>query len=138
MHVICVSDASFGKDVHPFVGGFLEWRHGPVGWHARKVKNFTPQSSCEIETAGVVLTVKEGLFVKDNLEFLGVEMDGPMAGITDNKAAKDVIHNPGATKRTTHFARWLHFARELCLLNALKMYLVTRLPIASMWIFQKG
>ena len=89
------------------------------------MKNFTPQSSCEIETAGVVLTVKEGLFVKDNLEFLGIEMDGPMAGITDNKAAKDVIHNPGATKRTTHFARWLHFARELCLLNALKMYLVT-------------
>ena len=54
-----------------------------------------------------------------------IEFDGPSACITDNKATYDVIRNPGATKRTAHFDRWLHFARELYLRNAIKMYLTT-------------
>ena len=33
--------------------------------------------------------------------------------------------NPGATKRTIHFARWLHFARQLCQRNQIQMYLLT-------------
>ena len=49
---------------------------------------------------------------------------GPVPCITDNKAAYDVIRNPGATKRTMHFARWMHYARELCLLNRIRMFLV--------------
>ena len=47
-----------------------------------------------------------------------------MAGITDNKAAVDVIKYPGATKRTVHFSRWLHFARKLSLRNKATMFLV--------------
>ena len=31
---------------------------------------------------------------------------------------------PGATKRTLHFDRWLHFARELCLANKIQIFLV--------------
>ena len=30
----------------------------------------------------------------------------------------------GATKRTLHFDRWLHFARELCLANKMEIFLV--------------
>ena len=30
---------------------------------------------------------------------------------------------PGATKRTVHFDRWLHFARELTLRNKVNVYL---------------
>ena len=29
----------------------------------------------------------------------------------------------GATKRTVHFDRWLHFARELCLRNKIEIFL---------------
>ena len=42
---------------------------------------------------------------------------------TDNKAACDVIKYPGATKRTLHFDRWLHFAREMCLHNRIEIFL---------------
>ena len=38
------------------------------------------------------------------------------------KAAVDVIRYPGATKRTLHFDRWLHFARELYLRNKVEIY----------------
>ena len=45
------------------------------------------------------------------------------ARTTDNKAACDVIKYPGATKRTLHFDRWLHFAREMCLHNRIEIFL---------------
>ena len=54
---------------------------------------------------------------------MGAEIKGPMPAITDNKAAYDIVRNPGATKRTAHFDRWLHFARDLYLRNALRVYL---------------
>ena len=56
---------------------------------------------------------------------LDVVLDGPVCGVTDNKGAYDVVRNPGATKRTVHFDRWLHFARELYLHNAIKIFLTT-------------
>ena len=40
----------------------------------------------------------------------------------DNKSARDVIKCPGATKRTVHFDRWLHFARELVLMNKAEIF----------------
>ena len=50
-------------------------------------------------------------------------LEAPTACITDNKAACDVIKYPGATKRTLHFDRWLHFAREMCLHNRIEIFL---------------
>ena len=45
--------------------------------------------------------------------------------LTDFKSAFDIIQNPGATKHTIHFTRWLHFARELWLKRVINVYLVT-------------
>ena len=42
--LIVFSDASFGRDIHPFAGGFVQWRNGPICWLSRKAK-FVPQSS---------------------------------------------------------------------------------------------
>ena len=124
MHFKVFADASFGREVHPFYGGFIEWRNGPLVWYAGKAK-FAPQSSCEIETAAMVRMLKEERFAVQVGEFMGIEFDGPTACITDNKATYDIVRNPGATKRTAHFDRWLHFARELYLKNAIKIYLTT-------------
>ena len=44
--------------------------------------------------------------------------------ITDSKSAVDVIKNPGATKHTTHWARWLQWARRLYLVDQICMHLV--------------
>ena len=57
------------------------------------------------------------------LEFIGVQFDGPISSITDNKATYDIVRNPGATRRTAHFDRWVHFARQLYLRGALKIFL---------------
>ena len=119
------ADATFCNDSFPFIGGFIEWRKGPLMWKTQKAK-FVPVASTHIELAALVLMVKEGLFAYQILEDVhgpGV-ISGPIQVMTDNSAAKDVINNPGATKHTTHFERWLHFARHLRLTNKIAVHLV--------------
>ena len=69
------------------------------------------------------MMLKEAKFVLDIIEFYGAGVKGPMPVITDNKAAYDIVKNPGATKRTAHFERWLHYARDLYLRNAVTVLL---------------
>ena len=71
---------------------------------------------------GAVMVLKESEFDAQVCEFAGARLEAPTASITDNKAAVDVIRFPGATKRTLHFDRWLHFARELYLRNKVEIY----------------
>ena len=114
--LIVFSDASFGRDIHPFSGGFVQYRNGPLAWTCRKAK-FVALSTCEVEVFGIVMLLKEAEFASQVIEFLSGSLAQKTAAITDNKAARDVIKCPGATKRTVHFDRWLHFARELVLMN---------------------
>ena len=134
--LVSFSDASFGRDVMPFAGGFVQWRSGPISWLARKAK-FIPQSSCESEVFGIVMMLKECEFAEQVITFISQVLQKPTAAITDNKAAVDVVKFPGATKRTVHFGRWLHFARQLCLRNKVEMFLVgTEIMMAD--IFTKA
>ena len=43
--------------------------------------------------------------------------------IIDSKSAYDIIRHPGVTKRSVHFDRWLHFARDAYLHNRAKYFL---------------
>ena len=100
----------------------MQYRNGPLAWLCRKAK-FVPLSSCEIEVFGVVMALKEAEFASQVIEFLNGPLKEKTAAITDNKSARDVIKCPGATKRTVHFDRWLHFARELVLMNKAEIFL---------------
>ena len=121
--LIIFSDASFGRESTPFAGGFVQWANGAISWMARKAK-FIPQSSCESEVFGAVMVLKESEFATQVINFICDSLRKPSAALIDNKASYDVIRYPGATKRTVHFSRWLHFARSLCLRNRIEMYLV--------------
>ena len=54
------------------------------------------------------------MFVLEILFDLGHEFDS-VDGYTDSKSGYDTVMNPGVTKRTAHFERWLFWARELYL-----------------------
>ena len=60
----------------------------------------------------------------DLVEDLGEKIVGPTVMVTDSKSGCDVVVNPGATKHTVHFERWLHWARSLQLRKIIKSVLV--------------
>ena len=117
------ADASFGTSPTPYGGGFIRWRNASVLWIARKLK-FVPQSTCEAETAALVIVLKEAMFVVAVLEDMGLNMNKKLVCFTDSKSAKDIVQNPGVTKHTAHFERWLHWAREMFLLKRIDIVLV--------------
>ena len=117
------SDSSFGgATVDPYGGAFIKWQGGAVAWFARKLK-FIPLSTCEAEIAALVSALKEAIFVLEILRDLGHEFEY-VRGYTDSKSGYDTIMNPGVTKRTAHFERWLFWARELYMEKKLLLNLV--------------
>ena len=80
----------------------------------------------------MVAMCKEVLFVIQILTDMGVELTSKIPVITDSKSAMDVVRNPGVTKHTAHFARWLHWARELHLEGTITIILApTHLMMAD-------
>ena len=88
--LIVFSDASFGRDIHPFAGGFVQYRNGPLAWSCRKAK-FVPLSTCEVEVFSVVMLLKEAEFASQIIEFLSGSLEQKTAAVTDNRSARDVI-----------------------------------------------
>jgi hypothetical protein len=118
-------DASYGgSTVMPYGGGFIRWRNAAVAWISRKLK-FVPLSTCEAEVAALVNILKEAMFVVEILRDMGNSIDDKLPCITDSKSAADVVKNPGVTKHTAHFERWLHWARELFLNRVIDIYLTS-------------
>ena len=108
------ADSSFGgATIDPYGGGFIKWQNGAIVWFSRKLK-FIPLSTCEAEIAALVGALKEAMFVLEILRDLGHEFEN-VHGYTDSKSGYETIMNPGVTKRTAHFERWLYWARELFL-----------------------
>ena len=74
---------------------------------------FIPLSTCEAEVAAHVMMVKEGKFVLAILQDMKADLPSiPLPTVTDSKSGMEVIHNPGVTKHTAHFERWLQWGRH--------------------------
>ena len=71
-----------------------------------------------------LMMLKEAMFVLSVLHDLGYATEGKLPTLTDSKSGRDVVRNPGVTKHTAHFARWLHWARELYMNKRIEMILV--------------
>ena len=120
----CYADSSFGKTPYPFGGGFVKKNKCVLSYFSRKIKFAVPDSSCYAELAQLNITLKEAMFIFNLLEDMFVKCDVPVI-YCDNKAAIDIIKNPGVTKRSVHYERWLFFARDAYLHLRANFVLVT-------------
>ena len=121
---ICFSDSSFGKTPYPYGGAATIDNGAAVSFFSRKPKFVVPDSSCYAELNVIVQALKEAIFVNHIYEdMFGVSKK--IVIITDNKAAYDIIKNPGVTKHSVHFERWIYFARNAYLHGRAKFVLTT-------------
>ena len=64
------------------------------------------------------------MFAYNILTDLGATVYPPHI-VSDSKSAIDIIHNPGVTKRSVSFERWLFIPRDAHLANRAKFFLTT-------------
>ena len=130
---VVYADASFGAEVQPMAGGGISWRGAWITWLAKGLK-FTPQSSSESEVGAMNLMAKEARFVYMTGQDMGIKMTGPIVMLTDSKSGRDIMHNPGVTKHSTHFQRRLYFVREMFLNGELVIHLIGTNDMMADWM----
>ncbi|KAH9774809.1 retrovirus-related pol polyprotein from transposon RE1 [Citrus sinensis] len=90
-----VSDRRSTSGYFTFVGGNL------VTWRSKK-QHVVARSSAEAEYRGMALGICEGLWISFILNDLGYPSQQPIQLYCDNKAARDIAHNPVQHDRTKH------------------------------------
>ena len=100
-----VSDRRSTSGYFTFVGGNL------VTWRSKK-QHVVARSSAEAEYRGMALGVCEGLWISFILNDLGYPSQQPIQLYCDNKAARDIAHNPVQHDRTKHVEVDRFFIKE--------------------------
>ncbi|KAH9764942.1 retrovirus-related pol polyprotein from transposon RE1 [Citrus sinensis] len=100
-----VSDRRSTSGYFTFVGGNL------VTWRSKK-QHVVARSSAEAEYRGMALEICEGLWISFILNDLGYPSQQPIQLYCDNKAARDIAHNPVQHDRTKHVEVDRFFIKE--------------------------
>ena len=111
--LLAYSDASWHKpdelgfNMFGFVVYFMG---GPISFSSKNLK-VVALSSAEAEYAAAAYTCKELTFVRNIVQDLGHQLDGPIVIGVDNKAAIKICENVGVTGRNKHFTDSIHYFR---------------------------
>lgn len=95
------------------VSGWVAYFYGcPVAW-ASKTQTSVSLSSAESEIFGAMMAARDGVFLRDLLDELGLMQAGPTVLYLDSKSAIDLAFDPVAFRRTKHIMRATHYLRDL-------------------------
>ena len=108
----CDSDYATDKDTRKSVTGYVVYLNGvPISWRSRSQRAVT-LSTAESEYYAISEICSELIFVKNMLEFLGVELELPIIVNVDNIGAIYLAKNRVLSNRTKHIGVRYHFVRE--------------------------
>jgi hypothetical protein len=108
----CDSDYAGDRDTRMSVTGFIIFVAGaPISWRSRGQKSVSLSSS-EAEYIALSEVCGEILFLKQVLEFLGVDIDLPIQIMVDNIGAIFLSQNQSVSQRTRHIDVRHHFVRQ--------------------------
>ena len=104
------SDASWttGASVS---GGVALYMGCPISWWTRKQKSVS-SSSAEAEYFAASLSSREGVYMRDLLEDMGLGVMGPTPLYLDSKSAIELSQDPVAFKKTKHILRAANELRD--------------------------
>ena len=60
----------------------------------------------------MLIITKEGVFAKHVAEDMLMTLSQIFELMTDSQAGRDTVANPGVTKNSVHFERWLYYMRD--------------------------
>ena len=119
-HGFCAySDSSWGMK-NPAYGYIIYMSGGPISFVSKKLAG-AASSSCEAEYDAASITAREMTFIRNVCEDMGFLLNGKLVLAVDNTAAIDVAHNMGASARTKHYEREMHYIREQVALGRTRM-----------------
>ena len=104
------SDASWtvGNSVS---GGAIFYMSCLVAWWTRRQKSVS-SSSAQAEYFAAALASREGTYLRDELEDVGLTVTGPTPLLLDSKSAIDLAYDPVAFKKTKHILRAANELRD--------------------------
>ena len=112
LKVFCDSDYAGDKDTRISVSGFIIYiGEVAVSWKSKGQKSVT-LSSTEAEYVAISEVVREIIFIKQILEFVGVSIEYPILVNVDNLGAIYLATNNQSSQRTKHVDIRYHFVRE--------------------------
>lgn len=110
---VAYSDSSWGNE-HPYpMFGYGIYLYGGLVSYASKQLKTVAFSSCEAEYAAASYACKELQFIRYLCEDMDNMLVGRLVLAVDNTAVIDVAHDLGVSARTKHFARAMHYIRDL-------------------------
>ena len=113
IEAFCDSDYSGDRDTRISVSGFIIFVNGcPISWRSRGQRSVT-LSSTEAEYVAISEVCTEIMFVKQVLEFLGLNIHHPITVRVDNVGAIYLTQNHYTGGRTKHVDIRYHYVREL-------------------------
>ena len=83
-----------------------------VSWTNKK-KNYTSQSTVEVEYVAATVNYSNIVWFKQLLEGMKVEIKEPIVMFCDNTSEINILKNPVMHSKTKHIAIKYHFVREL-------------------------
>ena len=93
--------------------GAMYLYHGCVfHWFSKTQKSVTLSSS-EAEYFGAMMASRDGIYLRDIIEDLGIDAPGPSIIFCDSKSAVDLSFDAVAFKNTKHILRAAYFLRDL-------------------------
>ena len=107
---VIYSDASWLSSVS-ISGGLIFYAGCLVTWWTRKQKSIS-HSSAEAEYFAASMASREGLYIRDLLEDLGLVEKGPTPLMLDSKGAISLTEDPVAFKKTKHILRAAYELRD--------------------------
>jgi hypothetical protein len=82
-----------------------------LAWWTRRQKSVSA-SSAQAECFAAALASREGTYMRDLLEDIGLPVCGPTPLLIDNKSAIELTHDPVAFKKTKHILRAANELRD--------------------------
>ena len=114
------TDASW-KVNNTYAGVIIFFNNGAVDWVSKLMK--VKMSSPEAEIAAGCIGGKRMVYIRNLLARLSKFPELAITHVVDNSAMIPLTENVGASAKTEHFMRWMHYLRGLVVKRFVYMHL---------------